>query len=196
MGAGTAATSGAAAGSMFGPWGTLIGAGLGLFGNLFGAHEQASGADKAAQLQAEAAKYVADVTAKAQADSLAFLQAQSENTFQNNEASRQGNYGQWAAQQGRVGSIGEALGYGPRSIPAYVPGVDPRFGGGSTVGAAIGGTPPTAPSVAPPAAMRPPTAPVSPYAQGTLGSYLPLPMTPALQMPSPYQQGSVGAYLR
>lgn len=121
------------------PWGTIIGAGTQLFGNLFAAHEQTSAADRAAQIQADAAKYSADLMAKANADALAFQRGQAENAFQNNEASRRGNYQTDAARQRRLGFIGEEVGLGPREIPAYVPGVDPNLTG--TASASMTGTP-------------------------------------------------------
>lgn len=120
---------GAAAGSVGGPWGALIGAGVGLFGNLFGAHQQSKAASEAAQIEAAAQKYAADLQAKGQADALAFTKGQAENAYQNSEAARHGNYDQWAAAQRRIGSIGSLIGMGPREIPGYVAGVDPNFTG-------------------------------------------------------------------
>lgn len=136
------AGSGAASGAMAGPWGALIGAGIGLFGGLFGAHMQAKSADKAAQIQSASAKYQADLMAKANADAMAFQKSQAENAFLNSEAARQGNYGIFHAREGRLGTLGEEVGMGPRDIPAYVPGVDPMFGGGGAPAAApAAGTP-------------------------------------------------------
>lgn len=112
---------------------TAIGVGATLFGNLFGAHMSSSAASEAAAEQAAALKYSADLQAKGAADALAFTRSQAENAFQNNEASRHGNYDQWAARERRIGSVGDLLqlGLGPREIPQYVPGVDPNFGGSS-----------------------------------------------------------------
>lgn len=141
-GAGVATAAGASAV----PWGTIIGAGTQLFGNLFAAHEQAAGADQAAQIAAASAKYQADLIAKANADSLAFQGKSAENAYQNNEAARQGNYGIFAARERRLGTIGDEVGLGAREIPAYVPGVDPGFG---TIGDAATGTPPAPSSGAP-----------------------------------------------
>lgn len=134
------AGSGAASGSAAGPWGAVIGAGIGLFGSLFGAHEQSQASEQAAQINAQAQlqiaqmnaaaqKYAADLQAKASSDALNFSKAGAENSFQNNEVSRAGNYDQWAAAQRRVGSVAKLLGFGDREIPAYRPGVDPNFGG-------------------------------------------------------------------
>lgn len=131
-----AAGAGAAGGAAAGPWGAVIGAGIGLFGSLFGAHMQSQAASESAQIEAAAQKYAADLAAKANADTLAFTKGQAENAFQNSEASRQGNYGMYAAAQRRLGSVGQLIGAGPREIPAYVPGVDPNFTGGASTGAA------------------------------------------------------------
>lgn len=128
------------------PWSTVIGVGGQLFGNLFAAHEQGSAADTAAAATAAAAKYSADLTAKANADALKFQYANAENAYQNNEASRQGNYGIFAARERRLGPIGEEVGMAPREVPAYVPGVDPGFG---TMGDAATGAPPASSSGAP-----------------------------------------------
>lgn len=135
------AGSGAAAGAMVGgPWGAVIGAGVGLFGSLFGAHMQSEGAKEAAQIEADAQKYAADLQSQGNAQALKFTQAQAENAFQNNEAARQGNYGQYAARERRLGSVGQLVGFGEREIPAYVPGVDPNFTGSAapSVGQALG----------------------------------------------------------
>lgn len=120
-------------------WNLLIPAAASLFGNLFGAHKQASSADHAADIQAQAARYAADVQAKAQAEALAFLRSQSENAYQNSETTRHGNYDQWAARERRLGTIGEALGYGTREVPGYVAGVDPKFTDPSSAAPPSGG---------------------------------------------------------
>lgn len=130
----------AAGGASVIPWSTIIGAGTQLFGNLFAANQASSAADKGAEATAAAAKYSADLTAKANADALKFQYAGAENAFQNNEAARQGNYGIFAARERRLGPIGEEVGLAPREVPAYVPGVDPGFG---TMGEAATGTPST-----------------------------------------------------
>jgi hypothetical protein len=138
-----AAGGGAAAGAASAvPWSTIVASGSGLFGNLFAANIQANAADRAAQVAAAGNKYSADLTAKANADALKFQYANAENAYQNNEASRQGNYGLFAARERRLGTIGEEVGLGPREIPAYVPGVDPHFG--SVGDAASAGAPPAA----------------------------------------------------
>lgn len=128
------------------PWSTIVGAGSQLFGNLFAAHEASSAADQGAASSAAAAKYSADLTAKANADALKFQYGSAENAFQNSEAARQGNYGIFAARERRLGPIGEEVGLGPREIPAYVPGVDPGFGtmGEAATGTSAAGAPPAA----------------------------------------------------
>lgn len=149
------AVSGAAAGSVVPGWGTLAGAGIGLFGSLFGASEQSGAATAAAninaqaqeqiaQMNANAQKYAADLAAKSSAAGLDFSKAGAENSFQNNEVSRAGNYDQWAAAQNRIGSVGKLLGFGDRVIPAYRPGVDPQFtGSGGAPSPIVNGTVPT-----------------------------------------------------
>lgn len=133
-------------GSIFGPI-------AGLFGSLFGADEQANALKAAAQTQATAATHAADLQAQATQQALDFQKEQSENAFQNNEASRQGNYGQFAAQQTRLKSVGEALGIpnaGGMEIPAYVPGVDPRISGAPPSVGQPAGAPATASGSVPP----------------------------------------------
>jgi hypothetical protein len=141
MGVWDGVASGAATGSVAGPWGSVIGAGIGLFGSLFGAHQQSKAQNQAAQIEAAAQKYAADLQAKGQADALAFTKGQAENAYLNSEVARQGNYDQWAAGQRRLGSVGALIGMGDREIPAYRGGVDPNFGG-APAGMAPGGPAP------------------------------------------------------
>lgn len=168
---------GSTAASSASPWGSIISAGSSLFGNLFGANKQAQTANQAAEIEAAAQKYAADQTAAATAAALAFQKQSAENSFQNTEADRQGNYGQWAAREARLGSVGAALGYGGRTIPAYVPGVDPQFN------AAAAGAPPATGYVAP---STQPT-----YAPSTGASGLTPAPAPALAT----APASAGAYL-
>jgi hypothetical protein len=142
MGVWDGVANGAATGSVAGPWGSVIGAGIGLFGALFGAHQQSKAQNQAAQIEAAAQKYAADLQAKGQADALAFTKGQAENAYLNSEVARQGNYDQWAAGQRRLGSVGALIGMGDREIPAYRGGVDPNFGG-APAGMAPGGPAPT-----------------------------------------------------
>lgn len=124
--AGTGGTGvvGAAGGgmSLFGiPARDIFSVGTNLFGNLFGAHEQIAASSQAAQQQSDAAKYAADLQAKANADALAFQKQQSDRDFAIAEANRRANYDQWAVGQRRLGTLGDMLGVGPREIPSYVP---------------------------------------------------------------------------
>lgn len=106
--------------------------------SIYGAIAQSNANKDALATQAETSKYAADLNAKAQAEALAFQRQLAESQYQTGETDRNANYGQWAAAQRRLGIVGDALGLGPREIPAYVPGVDPRFtGGGSQM--ALGG---------------------------------------------------------
>lgn len=132
--------------------GAVIMGGSTAAGAAISSHEAGNAADVNAQAQeqiaaenAAAQKYAADLQAKAAADSLAFSKASAENAYQNNEASRQGNYNTWAAEQNRMGAISKLLGFGDRAIPSYVPGVDPNFNGTGTgssgSGSGTSGTP-------------------------------------------------------
>lgn len=166
---------GAATGSAGGPWGAIIGAGIGLFGSLFGAHEQASAASDAADKQAAAAKYAADLQDAASKRSEALLRQQSENDYQNQETTRKANYGQYAAQRGRLGTLGAMMGLPAPEIPAYVPSVDPQFTGGSTQPTASGAPTSGAPSGAPTSAGAAGSDPVT---QAILDNYKALGVAP------------------
>lgn len=142
MGVASGAGTGAAAGVFGGPVGMIVGAGIGAVGGYFSAKESGNAEDKAAQIQATSATNAANLQAQAAQQALNFQKEQAENAYQNNEASRQGNYGQFAAGQTRLKSVGEALGIPGASgmqIPAYVPGVDPNIGGAPTAAPAAGG---------------------------------------------------------
>lgn len=163
----------------------IIGPIASLFGSLFGAHQQADAATKAAQIQADAATKAAQLQDAAAQRAEAFQRAQGENAYQNDEATRKANYDQWAAGQALHNKVRAALGYGAADIPAYVPGVDPRF---------------TAPGTAAPIAAGPST-PIQPGTPGYSGAGPtnapaaaagPLPVPAAANSPAP---GSVGAYL-
>lgn len=99
-------------------------------GAIVGGTMQSRAASGAAKQQTQSANYAADKQAEASRAAEAFQRQQAQNTYQNNEATRHANYDQWKAREGRLGSIGEALGYGRREVPDYVPSVDPRFTGG------------------------------------------------------------------
>lgn len=123
-------------------WGAITAGAAGTAG-IVGAKISSGAAKDAAATTGAAATHAADLQSQATQQALDFQKEQAENAFQNNEASRQGNYGQFSAQQTRLKSVGEALGIpnaGGMEIPAYVPGVDPNLGGPSmpSVGQAAG----------------------------------------------------------
>lgn len=120
----------------------LFQAGTNLFGNLFGAWMQGNAADKAAAAEAAAVKYAAELQDAAGKRAEQFSREQAENAFLNNEAARRGNYDLNAARERRLGFIGDEVGLGPREIPGYVPGVDPHYTGGGTIGATANAVPP------------------------------------------------------
>lgn len=130
----------------------LIAAGADTATSIYAANKQSGAASDAAAATTAGAKYSADLTAKANADALKFQYANAENAYQNNEASRQGNYGLFAARERRLGPIGEEVGMAPREIPAYVPGVDPGFG---TMGDAATGSSGAPPSTGSPSGGNP-----------------------------------------
>lgn len=134
------AGSGAAVGSMFGPYGTLIGAGVGALSGYFQSKKQADAAKHAADSQQQGNTAALELQRQA-------LQAQ----YQAAEADRKANYDQWRAQQERYSQIGQLLGFAPRSIPDYVPMPPPDFSAGSGDGSSHNfgpnGTPmPTSPN--------------------------------------------------
>src|SRR3990167_3277431 len=113
------------------PWlGTAIAGVAAGTGAIVGAKMQSGAARWVAETQTQAANRAAQIKAQSQAEALAFQRQAAQNAYLNDEAARRGNYDVWAATEGRRGSIGALLGMGPRNIPAYVPGVDPRFDGG------------------------------------------------------------------
>lgn len=97
---------------------------------------QSNAAGKAAKLATTSANYSADVQSKSNADALAFQKQQAAQDLATANATQRANYDQWAARESRLGSLGEMVGLGPRSIPGYVPitGADgaPGPGGGGT----------------------------------------------------------------
>ncbi len=145
-----AAGSTGVAGTTFGiPNSTLFGTGVNLFGSLFSAHEQSSASDKALQAQIDASKYSADLTAKSNADALAFQKAQAEAAYQSTEATQRANYGQAAARHASFNVTRKALGLPEAPYPDYVPSPDPYLNGGGPTAPATPGAPTGAP---PPAA--------------------------------------------
>lgn len=108
--------------------------------NLLGGVLQSRGATKAAQIQANAELQAAKIQQEAAEKALAFEQQQAALAAAQQAIAQQANYGQYAAQQRRIGTLGELLGLGPREIPAYVPmptGIQPN--GTYTYGPTVGG---------------------------------------------------------
>lgn len=197
-GTGAATVAPAAAGSvgglMAGGWGTVLSKGFDLASGLYGTHAQASSARNAAQITAAASDRTAAAQQAALEATLAFQRQQAENTYANSEVDRHANYDQWHAREARIGSVGEALGYGSREIPAYVAGVDPHF---TAPGAPVPPNGYVAPGTLPTYAPTTGANGLTPSGSGMapVGAYLApytAPITPALAMPPP---GSVGAFL-
>ena len=94
---------------------------------VFGASMQSSAAHRASLRAMQASNAQAKAQTEAANNAERFARQQAQNAYQNDEATRRANYEQWVARERRLGSIGASLGYGNREIPAYVPGVDPRF---------------------------------------------------------------------
>lgn len=108
---------------------------------LWGAHKTSQAADRSAQIMADAQRYIAELTGKANADALAFQKDLAGNAFDNTEVGRRMDYGQWAAKEGRLGYLGDLMGLPKREIPAFIPGVNPNFGGGAPTASARGEVP-------------------------------------------------------
>lgn len=159
-----------------------ITAGASIGSNVIGAKMQSGAARRMADTQTTAANYAADKQEAASLRAEAFQRQMAQNAYQNDEAARRGNYDllaatrrdeydRYAATEGRRGSIGALLGMGPRNIPAYhmpayVPGVDPGFEGGS------GGVSGPMPVGAPPPQVRPMPPTSSPAPPASVGAML------------------------
>lgn len=172
-----APTTGAGMSGLGFGWGDVFKAGTSLFGNLFGAHQQASAANNAAQISADALKYGANLQDQAAQRQEAFLRQQAENGYANSEVDRRANYDQWAARENRLGSLSAALGYGGRAVPAYVPSVDPHYltptpGAPPTGGMLPGGTPMNGTAANLPGQYSFAAPPPNPYALRPLSAYL------------------------
>jgi hypothetical protein len=115
------------------------GAGGAVASGAIGAHAAGSAANTAAgaqtaamqtQLQAEREATAAQTAASDK--QLAYNTQQAALARQDAETNREGDYASWAAREGRLGTIGEALGLPARQIPAFRPlGADPSAGGSS-----------------------------------------------------------------
>jgi hypothetical protein len=91
---------------------------------------------KSADKQTQAANYAADVQSRSTADALKFQKEQALRDQERFEATQRANYDQWAAREGRLGTLGEMIGMGSRNIPGYVP-----VTAGGTTTTARGATP-------------------------------------------------------
>lgn len=147
-------------------------------GAITSAKMQSSAAGSAANKQTAAANHAADVQGQSSREALDFAKQQAQQEATNAETTRRANYDQWASRERRLGSVGDALGYGGRDIPAYVPGAPASF------------TTPAPAQHADPRLLR------TPPPVGSVGSYLAPPVAPALEMPDPYTVKNVGSYLR
>ncbi len=125
---------GAAAGSVVPVWGTILGAGIGLFSSLFGAHKQASSYDKAAKLQTDAQLKAAQLSKQAADEALAETRREADRTYASAQSAQRNNYNQWRDREERLSQGGESVGLPRRTISDYVP--DP--GGSAGAGAATG----------------------------------------------------------
>ena len=114
----------------------IIAGGATATGQIVSAKLQSGAAKKSAQLQTTSANYAADKQAEATQKALDFQQAEAAKTRADAEVTRHANYDQWAAQQRRLGTLGQLLGMAPPEIPGYVP----LDAGAGTLGAAL---PPT-----------------------------------------------------
>ena len=121
------------------PWGEIIKNGAQLFGNLYGNKQQISANDRAAQIQADAIRYGSDAATAANREAMDRAERESALDRQTAEANRRGNYDQWRARDGRIGTLGQLAGLDPRQIPDYVP--LPGAGGGAS-GRPSGSLPP------------------------------------------------------
>lgn len=101
-------------------WGA-VGAGAVATGAIASAKIGSNAYNKGAQAQTQAANYAADKTSQSAAAALQFQKEQAALDAQRAEENRHANYDQWAAREGRLGTLGELIGAGSRNIPAYVP---------------------------------------------------------------------------
>jgi len=122
-------------------WGAVAAGGAAAAGQIIGAKMQSGAAKTAAQLQTESANKGAELQAQSTREALDFQKAEAAKARQDAEVTRRANYDQWAAQQRRLGTLGQLLGLPSPEIPGYVP-----LGDG-TLGAAMPqNAPPTAPA--------------------------------------------------
>jgi hypothetical protein len=108
---------------------------------------QAAGTVAAADITAGATKDAAAKQLQANEEAVQFEREQAQQAALQAETDRKANYGQWAAHERGVGTIGQMLGLGGKEIPDYVPGIAPTF---------------TTPAATDPTAHRQPGVPVPP----------------------------------
>lgn len=147
-GVGSGALAGAGTGSMFGPWGTVVGAGVGAVAGLFGAKKQSDASTKSAQIQSDAATKAAQLKSQSDAAALKFQQDQAAVAQDNFIKAQQASYAQWAAREqrlapfrslgaGAVSTLGGLLGIqgapqpGIPPPPQFTPSNPGTFGTGS-----------------------------------------------------------------
>jgi hypothetical protein len=118
-------------------WGAAA-AGATAGAQIYGAHKQASATNKAAQLQTDAANRSADAQLQSDREQRAYLEEQAKRDEARYETDRRANYDQWAAREGRIGSLASLVGMGPRQIPGYVPSGTAMSGPASQSGAPSG----------------------------------------------------------
>jgi hypothetical protein len=83
----------------------------------------------AAEISSNAAETGAADQSQAAAATLAFTKQQAEQTYNQQETTNKANYGEAAANQQRLNSIGAMLGLPAQNIPPFVPMPDPNFTG-------------------------------------------------------------------
>ena len=138
-------------------------------------------------MQTDAANRAAEIQAQSTRETERFLREQAQAAWRDSEATRRGNYDQWAAMQRRIGGFSAGLGYGQHEIPGYVGSPDPGFMSGGGPGGPASGP------MLPPGDPRGARAPFTPV-EGSVEEYLRLRPRQRVQ-PAP-AMGSVASYLR
>jgi len=91
-------------------------------GSVVGAKMASGAQSRAAQQQTQSANYAADIQDRAAREALEYQKQQAAEEARRYEIDRRANYDQWAAHEGRLGSLSQIWGFGGRPIPGYVPG--------------------------------------------------------------------------
>lgn len=110
----------------------LIAAGTTAAGSAYAAHSASSGAENAAKMQTDAAKYGADKQDAAAQRAETFSRQQAENAWQNAQSTQRANYEQSKARNGSIAALGAQFGLPGMAMPDYVPGVDPHYDAGTS----------------------------------------------------------------